>query len=349
MGGAGSQGPLLGGGWPGLLPELPPPTGPPPAASLEAVVALMAARVAPLRPDLQRALERDLQLLPPGGGDGGLEWLAGVAETQRRRVRVRAGRLARAVGAPLVLRRAVGMLPALRALDDQASARLLVLAGLGEGRACARTVRALMLLFGLPLHPALPAGPVPAAVAGGWAGLRRQVRSRGVVVLRHKPEPAGAWWLAGWDVAVVGRLLVQGRDAASQIVGPVRCQLQACGALPVTELLLGLRRLGPGRPVLTGRQLTVWVSCQPGLHLQDSLVHQTWPVRLARAQAVLRGCFINPADRQPRGVLVGRLQAAGYTPGSAEYELVVCPWLRPAGRGWYRLAGGQPADTTATQ
>ena len=59
------------------------------------------------------------------------------------------------------------------------------------------------------------------------------------------------------DVAVVGRLLVQGRDAVSQIVGPVRCQLQACGALPVAELLLGLRRLGPGRPALTGRQLAV--------------------------------------------------------------------------------------------
>jgi len=316
---------------------------------LEAVVALVAARVAPLRPDLQRALERDLQLLPPDGGDGGLELPPGVAEPFRRRVRVRAGRLARAVGAPLVLRRAVGMLPALRALDDLASARLLVLAGLGEGRACARTVRALMLLFGLPLRPALPDGPVPAAVAGGWAGLLRQVRSQGVIVVRKEPAAAGAWWLAGWDVAVVGRLLVQGRDVGSQIVGPVRCQLQACGALPVTELLLGLRRLGPGRPVLTGRQLTVWVSCQPGLHLQDSLVHQTWPVRLARAQAVLRGCFIDPADRQPRGVLVGRLQAAGYTAGTAEYELVVCPWLRPAGRGWYRPAGGQPADTTATQ
>jgi len=348
VGGAGSQGPLLG-GWPGLLAELPRPAGPPPAASLEAVVALLAARVAPLRPDLQRALERDLQLLPTGGGDGGLEVLAGVAESYRRRVRVRASRLARAVGAPLVLRRAVGMLPALRALDDQGSARLLVLAGLGEGRACARTVRALMVLFGLPLHPALPAGPVPGAVAGGWAGLLRQVRSRGVVVLRQDVAAAGAWWLAGWDVAVVGRLLVQGRDAASQIVGPVRCQLQACGALPVTELLLGLRRLGPGRPVLTGRQLAVWVSCQPGLHIQGGLVHQTWPVRLARAQAVLRGCFTDPADTQPRGVLVGRLQAAGYTVGSAEYELVVCPWLRPAGRGWYRLACGQGDDTAVAQ
>ncbi len=264
MGGAGSQGPLLGGGWPGLLPELPPPTGPPPAASLEAVVALVAARVAPLRPDLQRALERDLQLLPPGGGDGGLEWLAGVAGSHRRRVRVRAGRLARAVGAPLVLRRAVGMLPALRALDDQASARLLVLAGLGEGRACARTVRALMLLFGVPLHPALPAGPVPATVAGGWVGLLRQVRSRGVVVLRQDVAAAGAWWLAESDVAVVGRLLAQGRDAASQIVGPVRCQLQACGALPITELLLGLRRLGPARPVLTGRQLACGSAASQG-------------------------------------------------------------------------------------
>jgi len=337
----GSSEPLLG-GWPGLLAELPRPTGPPPAASLEAVVALVAARVAPLRPDLQRALERDLQLLPPGGGDDGLEVLAGVAETQRRRrVRVRAGRLARAVGAPLVLRRAVGMLPALRALDDLASAQLLVLAGLGEGRACARSVRALMLLFGLPLHPVLPAGPVPVAVAGGWVGLLRQVRSRGVLVLRQEPDAAGARWLAGWDVAVVGRLLVQGRDAASQIVGPVGCQLQACGALPVTELLLGLRRLGPGRPALTGRQLAVWVSCQPGLHLQGGLVHQIRPVRLARAQVVLRGCFTDPADSQPRGVLVGRLQAAGYTAGSAEYELVVCPWLRPAGRGWYRPAGGR--------
>jgi len=349
VGGAGSQGPLLGGGWPGLLAELPRPAGPPPAASLEAVVALVAARVAPLRPDLRRALERDLQLLPPGGGDGGLEVLAGAAGSHRRRVRVRAGRLARAVGAPLVLRRAGGMLPALRALDDRASARLLVLAGLGEGRSCARTVRALMLLFGLALHPALPAGPVPAAVAGDWAGLLRQVRSRGVVVLRQDVAAEGAWWLAGWDVAVVGRLLVQGRDAASQIVGPVGCQLQACGPLPIAELLLGLRRLGPGRPALTGRQLAVWVSCQPGLHIRGGLVHQSRPVRLARAQAVLRGCFTDPADSQPRGVLLGRLQAAGYTVGSAEYELVVCPWLRPAGRGWYRLAGGQSDDEAVVQ
>jgi len=340
---------LLGGGWPGLLAELPRPAGPPPAASLEAVVALLAARVAPLRPDLQRALERDLQLLPPDGGDGGLELPPGVAESFRRRVRVRAGRLARAVGAPLVLRRAVGMLPALRALDDLASARLLVLAGLGEGRACARTVQALMLLFGLPSHPALPDGPVPSAVAGGWVGLLRQVRSRGAVVLRQDVAAEGARWLAGWDVAVVGRLLVQGRDAASQIVGPVGCQLQACGALPVAELLLGLRRLGPARPALTGRQLTVWVSCQPGLRIQGGLVHQIWPVRLARAQVVLRGCFTNPADTQPRGVLVSRLQAAGYTAGSAEYELVVCPWLRPAGRGWYRLACGLSDDTAVAQ
>ena len=116
-----------------MLAELPRPAGPPPAGTLEAVVALLAARVAPLRSDLQRALEHDLQLLPTGGGDDGPGWLAGVAESQRRRVRIRAGRLARAVGAPLVLRRAVGMLPALRALDDQGSARLLVLAGLGEG------------------------------------------------------------------------------------------------------------------------------------------------------------------------------------------------------------------------
>jgi len=300
MSGTGSQGPLLG-GWPGLLPSLPRPTGPPPAASLEAVVALLAARVAPLRPDLQRALERDLQLLPPGGQDGSLQLPPGAAEAQRRRVRVRAGRLARAVGAPLVLRRAAGMLPALRALDDVASARLLVLAGLGEGRACGRTVRALMLLFGLALHPALPDGPVPAAVAGGWAGLLRQVRSRGVVELRQDVAAEGAWWLAGWDVAVVGRLLVQGRDAASQLVGPVGCQLQACGALPVAELLLGLRRLGPGRPALTGRQLTVWVSCQPGLHLQGGLVHQIRPVRLARAQAVLRGCFTGSGQPASRG------------------------------------------------
>ncbi len=346
VGGTGSQGPLLG-GWPGLLPSLPRPTGPPPAASLEAVVALLAARVAPLRPDLQRALERDLQLLPPGGQDGGLHLPLGAAGSQRRRVRVRAGRLARAVGAPLVLRRAVGMLPALRALDDVASARLLVLAGLGDGRACAQTVRALMLLFGLALRPALDT--VPAAVAGGWAGLLREVRSQGVVVLRQEPAAAGAWWLAGGDVAVVGRLLVQGRDAASQLVGPVGCQLQACGALSVAELLLGLRRLGPGRPVLTGRQLAVWVACQPGLHLQGGLVHQIRPVRLARAQAVLRGCFTGPADSQPRGVLVGALQAAGYTPGSAEYELVVCPWLRPGGRGWYRLAGGHSDDAAVVR
>jgi len=78
-------------------------------------------------------------------------------------------------------------------------------------------------------------------------------------------------------------------------------------------------------------------------------VHQTWPVRLARAQAVLRGCFTDQADTQPRGVLLGRLQAGGYTAGSAECELVVCPWLRPAGRGWYRPAGGQPDDEAVPQ
>jgi len=166
------------------------------------------------------------------------------------------------------------------------------------------------------------------------------------VVLRQDVAAEGAWWLAGWDVAAVGRLLVQGRDAVSQIVGPVGCQLQACGPLPVAGLLLGLRRLGPGRPALTGRQLAVWVSCQPGLRIRGGLVHQSWPVRLARAQVVLRGCFTDPADTQPRGMLVGRLQAAGYTSGTAMYELVVCPWLRPAGRGWYRPAGGQSDDTT---
>ncbi len=68
VGCTGSQGPLLG-GWPGLpLSCHGRPAGPPPVASLEVVVALLAARV-------------------------------------------RAGRLARAAGAPLVLRRAVGMLP----------------------------------------------------------------------------------------------------------------------------------------------------------------------------------------------------------------------------------------------
>jgi len=80
-------------------------------------------------------------------------------------------------------------------------------------------------------------------------------------------------------------------------------------------------------------------------HLQDSLVRQTWPVRLARAQAVLRGCFIDPADRHPRGVLVGRLQAAGYTAGTAEYELVGvrgCAQPGEAGTAW-------PAASPPTQ
>ncbi len=59
--------------------------------------------------------------------------------------------------------------------------------------------------------------------------------------------------------------------------------------------------------------------------------------------------FRPAAPAQPSSwVLVGRLQTAGYTTGSAEYELVVCPWLRP-GRGWYRLAGGQHDDTAGAQ
>ena len=114
----------------------------------------------------------------------------------------------------------------LAAMDDRASARLLVLAGLGEGRACARTVRALVLLFGLALHPTLPAGPVPAAVAGGWVGLLRQVRSRGVLVLRQEPAAAeAAWWLAGW----VGRR----RRRPSAGAGPGRGFAdRGAGALP---------------------------------------------------------------------------------------------------------------------
>jgi len=55
-----------------------------------------------------------------------------------------------------------------------------------------------------------------------------------------------------------------------------------------------------------------------------------------------------PGGQPSSWVLVGRLQTAGYTTGSAEYELVVCPWLRP-GRGWYRLAGGQHDDTAGAQ
>ena len=39
----------------------------------------------------------------------------------------------------------------------------------------------------------------------------------------------------------------------------------------------------------------MWVSCQPGLHIQGGLMHQSRPVRLARAQAVLRGCLTKEA------------------------------------------------------
>jgi len=109
------------------------------------------------------------------------------------------------------------------------------------------------------------------------------------------------------------------------------------------ELLLGWRRLGPAGPALTSRQLAVWVSCQPGLHIQAGLVHQSRPVQLPRAQAVLPGYFTDPADSQPRGVLLGRLQAAGYTAGTAK-----ATWQQHGALDRVHQRPGRPALATTT-
>lgn len=327
---AGGTGPLL-------RPALPLPTIPPPADSLEAVIALVFARAAPGRPDLRSAVEQRLHLLPapPGAGPP-----SPLGDGLYRSIRARAGRVGCSAGAPAVLLAAACLEPELTALTDQGSARLLALAHLADGRATAATVRTLMRVFGL--EPATYRS-LPAADRGGgsvdWDEVLPLLRRRGVMGLTAEPSRADGRWLGRRHVAVIDQTLVQGRDRTSRLRYPVRSQLAACGALAVPEVLIGLRRTGPALGHVTERDLALWVACQGDLQLHGHEVQLAQRWALLGSDQTVRNCFATPGSVVSRHELLLRLQEAGLTKGTARHEIVVSPFLRSAGRGLYRLAG----------
>jgi len=60
---------------------------------------------------------------------------------------------------------------------------------------------------------------------------------------------------------------------------------------------------------------------------------------LGPVEAALRRQFTDPGVVLGRAELMQQLQASGFTAGTARHAVTVCPWLHPAGRGQYRLAG----------
>jgi len=295
---------------------------------------LVFARAAPGRHDLRSALEQRLHLLPapPGAGPP-----SPLGDGLYRSIRAKAGRVGRSAGAPAVLLAAAGLEPELTALTDQSSARLLALA---EGRATGATVRALMRVFGL--EPATYRSPPAADLGGGsvdWDEVLPLLRRQGVVGLTAEPSRADGRWLGRRHVAVVDQTLVQGRDRTSRLRYPVRSQLAACGALTVPEVLIGLRRTGPALGHVTERELALWVACQGDLQLHGHEVQLAQRWTLLGADQTVRHCFATPGSVVSRHELLLRLQKAGLTEGTARHEVVVCPFLRSAGRGLYRLAG----------
>ena len=257
-----------------------------------------------------------------------------------RGVRAKAGRVGRSAGAPGVLLAAADLEPALRGMSPYRSAKILALAGLSEGRATAARVASLMGVFDVPkLHLRVP----PAEQAGGgsvdWAEVLPLLRRDGVLELTAEPSGVDARWLAHRRVAVLGRLLVQGRDHASGLRAPIRAQLAACGLLALAELLVGLRRPGPALGHLTRDQLTVWLTCQPDLQLRQGSVWLTQPRTLPNAEQAVLACFAPLGAVVPRQEFLRRLHEAGLTVGSARHTIALSPLLRPVGRGRYRLAG----------
>jgi len=98
---------------------------------------LVFARAAAIRVDLRELLEQRLHLLPPAGRG----WPdPPPGELAYRRVRAKAGRIGRSVGAPGVLLTAPGLEPAVHRMSPRGSAKVLALARLSEGRVTAATV-----------------------------------------------------------------------------------------------------------------------------------------------------------------------------------------------------------------
>ena len=329
---------LPAGAWLSLPTGLPLPGTPPPADTLEAVLSMVFARAAAIRVDLRELFEQRLHLLPPAGGS----WPDPPSgASPYRGVRAKAGRVGRSAGAPSVLLTAADLEPALRSLSPRGSAEVLALAGLSEGRATAATVASLMDVFDVPrLDLRVP----PSEAAGGsvdWAQVLPLLRRDGVLKLTSEPSNVDARWLAHRHVAVLGELLVQGRDQTSALRAPIRSQLAACGLLPLAELLTGLRRPGPALGHITRDQLAAWLSCQPDLQLRNDSARLIRPWTLPSAEQAVLACFATHSAVMPRQDLIQRLHEVGMTVGSAKHTIAVSPLLRTAGRGRHRLATGR--------
>ena len=325
------------GEWLSLPAGLPLPGRPPPANTLEAVVSLVFARAAAIRVDLRALLEQRQHLLPPTGHD----WPEPPPGDQPYRgVRAKAGRIGRSAGAPDVLLAAADLELALRGMTGPGSAKVLALAGLSEGRATAATVASLMRIFEVPR---LDLGTPPTDRAGGgsvdWTEVLPLLRCDGVLELTAEPSSVDAHWLAQRYVAVLGRLLVQGRDQTSGLRAPTRSQLAACGPLPLAELLIGLRRLGPVLGHITHDQLAAWLVRQPDLQLRDGSARLTRPWTLPNAEQAVLACFTAYQAVRSRQDLLRQLTAAGMTVGTAKHTIAVSSILRAVERGRYRLAG----------
>jgi len=242
------------------------------------------------------------------------------------------------------------------ATDEAASARALRQAGLGEGRATRRTVRALAQVLDLPLVPPVPDAHSPDAPPGGWAGVLPSLRSRGTLTVPHEPTRATAHWLAtravAYAPAAAGAHLAQVDDRRSRLVTPVRRQLSVVGPMSVGELAMGVRRAAARGdhndvecwvPAVVA--LGLWAASQPNLQVREDVVALREPAQSYRSvvDRLLAPEFDQPDVVLPRRRLVHLLvEAAGHSAGSAAVSVTLCPWLRPqpGRRGWYRAAPG---------
>ena len=300
-------------------------------------MSLIFTRAAAIRVDLRALFEQRQHQLPPANSP----WPDRPPNDQAYRgIRAKAGRIGRADGAPDVLLTAADLEPTLRSMSGPGSAAVLALAGLSEGRATAATVRSLMRVFELP---ELDLRRPPTEQVGGgsvdWTQVLPPLRRDGVLELTDKPSAVDTRWLAHRHVAVLGRLLVQGRDQSSRLRTPIRSQLMACGPLSLAELLVGLRRPGPALEHITGDQLAAWLNCQPDLQLRDGAATLTQPWALTNAERVVLACFSPREAVLPRQNLLRQLHATGMTLGTAKHTIAVSSILRTVERGRYRLAG----------